>query len=51
MLSKDSFGLSDHVTRFHVLVGDNAEDYKELTYKKKPFLLVNLREDYFSLES
>lgn len=34
MPSKDTFGFSDHVMRFCVLVGENIEDYKELTYKK-----------------
>lgn len=48
MPSKDTFGFSDHVMRFCVLVGENIEDYKELTYKK-PFLDVSLREDYLAL--
>lgn len=33
MLSKDSFGFSDHVMRVCVLVGDNVH-YKEFTQKK-----------------
>lgn len=39
MLSKDSFGFSDHATRFCVPVGENIEDYRELIYKKSLFSL------------
>lgn len=50
MLPKDSFGFSDHVMRFCMPVGENVEENTELT-QKKSFLVVNLREDYFSLGS
>lgn len=49
MLSEDSFGFSDHVKRFHVLVGENIEDFKELTHKRSSSCL--LSNEYITLGS
>lgn len=50
MWSEDNFGFSDHVMRFHLLVGENVGDFKGLTHRSSSFCLLTWMKNILYLD-